>query len=85
MKHGQKRDNKKGIFNGQAGEKQYGAIERDGYIFDIEYSVIQQKGALHVYRDGVLMDEVTFRFTGEKPDEQQIESLIDHYIHQHSG
>jgi hypothetical protein len=59
-----------------------GAIERDGYIFDIEYSVIQQKGALHVYRDGVLIDELTFTFAGEKPNEQQIETLIDHYIEQ---
>ncbi|WP_409993894.1 DUF5370 family protein [Saccharococcus caldoxylosilyticus] len=45
---------------------------------------MQQKGALHVYRDGVLIDEVTFHFTGKKPNEQQIESLIDHYIDQRS-
>ncbi|NIK15981.1 hypothetical protein BDD39_002491 [Saccharococcus thermophilus] len=31
------------------------------------------------------MDEVTFRFTGKKLNEQQIESLIDHYIEQHNG
>ncbi|NUK28919.1 DUF5370 family protein [Parageobacillus sp. VR-IP] len=59
-------------------------MERDGYIFDVEYSVIQQKGALHVYRDGMLIDEVTFHFTGKKPNEQQIESLINHYIDQRS-
>lgn len=57
-----------------------GAMERDGYIFDIEYSVIHQKGALHVYRDGVLVDELTFTFAGEKPNEQQFETLIDDYM-----
>lgn len=57
-----------------------GAVERDGYIFDIEYSVIQQKGEILVYQKGTLIDDLSFSFNGKKPDEHQIESLIDAYI-----
>jgi hypothetical protein len=57
-----------------------GAIEQDGYIFKIEYSIVQQKGAIHVYREGMFIDELLFSFTGTKPDEHQIEALIDEYV-----
>ncbi|KZM56426.1 YbxH family protein [Geobacillus stearothermophilus] len=60
-----------------------GAIEHEGYIFEIEYSVLLQKGALHVYRDGEFIEEIEFSFSGEKPDEQQIESLVSEYVKQH--
>ncbi|WP_323744656.1 DUF5370 family protein [Thermaerobacillus caldiproteolyticus] len=43
-----------------------GAVERDGYIFDIEYSVIQQKGEILVYQKGTLIDELSFSFNGKK-------------------
>ncbi|GAB6889690.1 YbxH family protein [Geobacillus sp. FSL K6-0789] len=59
-----------------------GAIEHEGYIFEIEYSVLLQKGALHVYRDGELIEEIEFAFCGEKPDEQQIEELVSEYVEQ---
>lgn len=80
MKYERKWNNIKHILFDKKVVNDMGAMERDGYIFDIEYSVIHQKGALHVYRDGVLVDELTFTFAGEKPNEQQIETLIDDYM-----
>ncbi|ADU93392.1 hypothetical protein GYMC52_0921 [Geobacillus sp. Y412MC52] len=59
-----------------------GAIEHEGYRFEIEYSVLLQKGALHVYRNGKFIDEIVFPFRGEKPDEQQIEALVSEYVEQ---
>ncbi len=56
-----------------------GAIERKGYIFEPEYSVIGQNGAIHVYYNGAFVDEVTFTFTGKFPDHDQIEQLVDEY------
>ncbi|MCP8618124.1 DUF5370 family protein [Salirhabdus salicampi] len=57
-----------------------GAIQQDGHIFEIEYSVSLQKGAVHVYKDGNFLKEITFQFEGEKPDEEKIENLINHYL-----
>ncbi|AMX84217.1 hypothetical protein GS3922_11395 [Geobacillus subterraneus] len=61
-----------------------GAIEHEGYRFEIEYSVLLQKGALHVYRDGELIEEIVFPFHGQKPDERQIEALVSEYVEQHA-
>lgn len=56
-----------------------GAIERNGYVFEPEYSVIEQNGAIHVYHEGELIEEVRFAFSGKYPELDQIEQLIDDY------
>ncbi len=57
-----------------------GAIDRNGFRFEIEYSVINQTGALHVYRDGEFIEELTYQFSGDKPNPQDIEKMIDNYV-----
>ncbi|RFB19248.1 hypothetical protein DZB84_03050 [Bacillus sp. HNG] len=57
-----------------------GAIDRDGYRFETEYSVISQKGAIHVYRDGEFIKELTFSFTGEQPVPSLIEEVVDEFF-----
>jgi len=57
-----------------------GAIERGGYIFEPEYSVIEQNGAIHVYKDGQFIEEIKFSFSGEYPELGQIEQLVDKYF-----
>lgn len=59
-----------------------GAVERNGYRFEPEYSVINQKGAIHVYNKGEFLDEIKFTFSGEFPQLEQIEQLIDSYCDQ---
>ena len=56
-----------------------GAIERSGYIFEPEYSVIEQNGAIHVFREGEFVEEVKFTFHGKYPELDQIEQLVDDY------
>lgn len=56
-----------------------GAIERNGFRFEPEYSVIQQNGAIHVYKNGKFVEEVNFSFSGKYPDLNQIEELINNY------
>lgn len=56
-----------------------GAIERNGYRFVPEFSVTYQKGAVHVYRNGKYLDEITFDFSGKYPDVDQIEELVEQY------
>ncbi|WP_170006050.1 YbxH family protein [Bacillus fonticola] len=56
-----------------------GAIERNGYVFEPEYSVIEQNGAIHVYNKGTFVEEVTFSFSGKYPEPKQIEELIEKY------
>ncbi|RWR07837.1 YbxH family protein [Siminovitchia fortis] len=56
-----------------------GAIERNGFIFEPEYSVIEQNGAIHVYREGEFIEELKFSFSGEYPELDQIEELVDEY------
>lgn len=56
-----------------------GAIERNGYRFVPEFSVTYQKGAVHVYRNGKYLDEITFDFSGKYPDVDQIEKLVEQY------
>ena len=56
-----------------------GAIERSGYVFEPEYSVINQDGAIHVYHKGEFIEEIKFSFVGERPELDQIENLIDEF------
>ncbi|MCM3121628.1 YbxH family protein [Mesobacillus sp. AQ2] len=60
-----------------------GAIERSGYVFEPEYSVISQDGAIHVYYKGAFIEEITFSFEGEKPEPDKIEKLVDDYCEKH--
>ncbi len=59
-----------------------GAIERSGYIFEPEFSVINQKGAIHVYRKGELVEEIKFLFSGQFPEHDKIEEIVDEYCSQ---
>lgn len=56
-----------------------GAIERSGYRFEPEFSVINQKGAIHVSRNGEFVEEILFEFNGKFPANDQIEELVDTY------
>jgi transcriptional regulator NrdR family protein len=56
-----------------------GAIERNGYRFEPEYSVIKQNGAVHVYNNGKFVEEVKFTFSGKAPELDQIEDIVDDY------
>ncbi|WP_261131243.1 YbxH family protein [Bacillus sp. Marseille-Q3570] len=56
-----------------------GAIQRGAYTFEIEYSVSHQNGAVHVYEGGTFKQELPFEFTGDKPNEDEIEKMIDQY------
>ncbi|WP_174734848.1 YbxH family protein [Mesobacillus harenae] len=60
-----------------------GAIERDGYRFEPEFSVIEQNGAVHVYRNGEFIEELRFEFSGPFPELNQIEQLVDKYCVEH--
>jgi len=60
-----------------------GAIERNGYRFVPEYSVIQQNGAIHVYNREEFIEEIKFRFTGEIPGLDQIEDMVNQYCEDH--
>ncbi|KKI90387.1 hypothetical protein WQ54_20720 [Bacillus sp. SA1-12] len=59
-----------------------GAVERNGYRFEPEYSVIKQNGAIHVSNQGKYIEEIKFTFSGENPELDQIEQLIDTYCEQ---
>jgi hypothetical protein len=56
-----------------------GAVERNGYRFEPEFSVIEQNGAIHVYHQGEFVEELKFDFKGKVPEMDQIELLIDEY------
>ncbi|MUK88401.1 hypothetical protein GMD78_08360 [Ornithinibacillus sp. L9] len=56
-----------------------GAIERNGYVFEPEYSVIEQNGAIHVYHKGDFVEELTFSFSGKYPEPNKIEELVEQY------
>ncbi|MCL6573303.1 MAG: YbxH family protein [Bacillus sp. (in: Bacteria)] len=60
-----------------------GAIERSGYRFVPEFSVIHQHGAIHVYNRENFIEEIQFQFSGKFPELDQIEDLVDHYCDQH--
>ncbi|OMI26166.1 hypothetical protein BTA31_15175 [Bacillus haynesii] len=59
-----------------------GAIERNGYTFEPEYSVTRQNGAIHVYRRGRFVEEIQFEFHGEFPEHDLIEELVNHYCYE---
>jgi hypothetical protein len=56
-----------------------GAVERNGYRFEPEFSVIEQNGAIHVYHQGEFVEELKFDFKGKFPEMDQIEQLVDEY------
>jgi len=60
-----------------------GAVERSGYRFEPEFSVINQNGAIHVYHQGEFVEEIKFSFSGDFPVHDNIEKLIDQYCEQH--
>ncbi|MEH7442087.1 YbxH family protein [Bacillus sp. JJ1122] len=60
-----------------------GAVERNGYVFEPEYSVISQNGAIHVYHKGQFIEEIKFSYQGNFPELDQIENLIDMYCERH--
>ncbi|WP_026677032.1 DUF5370 family protein [Fictibacillus gelatini] len=57
-----------------------GAIERNGHMFEVEYSILLQKGGVHVYKDGEFLKELEFTFSGNQPDPEQIEQLVNSYF-----
>ncbi|MGV3488525.1 MAG: DUF5370 family protein [Tuberibacillus sp.] len=57
-----------------------GAIQKNGYTFGVEYSVMLQKGAVHVYKDGIFIKELPFEFCGRDPDPEQIEAVVDSFL-----
>lgn len=61
-----------------------GAIDQGGFRFEPEYSVINQKGAIHVSRNGEFIEEIKFQFTGNFPEAAQLEDIVDTYCEQHN-
>ncbi|RBP96339.1 hypothetical protein DFO70_101143 [Cytobacillus firmus] len=60
-----------------------GAIERNGYRFEPEFSVISQNGAIHVFHNGKFVDELKFEFSGKFPENDQIEDMVAQYCIRH--
>ncbi|WP_188456266.1 YbxH family protein [Virgibacillus oceani] len=56
-----------------------GAIDRNGYRFEPEFSVIEQNGAIHVYHTDQFVEEIKFSFSGKYPEPSQIEQLVNEY------
>jgi hypothetical protein len=61
-----------------------GAIERNGFVFEPEFSVISQKGAIHVYKNGTFLEEIEFDFSGKYPEHNMIEELVTHYCYENA-
>lgn len=61
-----------------------GAIERSGYRFIPEFSVIRQNGAIHVYNHDDFIEEIYFEFIGQFPELDKIEDLVDEYCQKHN-
>jgi hypothetical protein len=61
-----------------------GAIERSGYRFVPEFSVISQNGAIHVYHQDDFIDEIKFRFSGKFPELDKVEELVDDYCNKNN-
>lgn len=57
-----------------------GAIERSGYTFQPEFSVVRQNGAIIVYHQGEFVEEIEFEFNGEYPDHDLIDYCFEHEI-----
>jgi hypothetical protein len=60
-----------------------GAVERNGYVFEPEFSVVNQKGAIHVYHAGELIEEIQFNYMGDFPELSFLEELINTYCENH--
>ncbi|MBN8201374.1 YbxH family protein [Bacillus sp. NTK034] len=60
-----------------------GAIERNGYRFEPEFSVISQNGAIHVFHNGKFVEELKFEFSGKFPENDQIEEMVAQYCTRH--
>ncbi|MCS0789377.1 YbxH family protein [Cytobacillus pseudoceanisediminis] len=60
-----------------------GAIERNGYRFEPEFSVISQNGAIHVFHNGKFLEELKFEFSGKFPENDQIEEMVAQYCNRH--
>ncbi len=61
-----------------------GAIERSGYRFVPEFSVIKQNGAIHVYHQDDFIEEIQFKFSGKFPELDKIEEIVDDYCNKHN-
>ncbi|MBM7569739.1 YbxH family protein [Aquibacillus albus] len=61
-----------------------GAIQRNEYRFEPEYSVTYQKGAIHVYKGSEFLEEVTFSFDGKYSELEKIENIVDKYCQKHN-
>jgi hypothetical protein len=61
-----------------------GAIERNGFRFVPEFSVIGQNGAVHVYHQDQFIEEIHFHFEGKFPEIDKIEELVDQYCTKHN-
>ncbi|WP_017754218.1 DUF5370 family protein [Calidifontibacillus oryziterrae] len=57
-----------------------GAIEREGYVFEVEFSQISKTAAIHVHNKGNFVAELTFPFAGNEPTLQQIEGKIEEFL-----
>ncbi|HHW36703.1 MAG TPA: YbxH family protein [Bacillales bacterium] len=57
-----------------------GAIERDGFVFHVEYSQMAKIAAIHVTKRGQFIKELTFPFEGIEPAQEQIENKIEEYL-----
>lgn len=57
-----------------------GAISKNGYTFDVEYSVMLQKAAVHVYKNGEFIREMPFEFHGQDPAPEQIEEVVNSFF-----
>lgn len=57
-----------------------GAIQKKGFTFDVEYSQMLQRGAVHVYQNGEFIHEMPFTFIGNDPDPEEIERLVDTFF-----
>ncbi|MDM5225619.1 YbxH family protein [Cytobacillus sp. NJ13] len=60
-----------------------GAIERNGYRFEPEFSVISQNGAIHVFHNGKFVEELKFEFSGKFPENDQIEEMVAQYCNRY--
>ncbi|HHY74397.1 MAG TPA: YbxH family protein [Bacillus bacterium] len=57
-----------------------GAIEREGYVFHIEFSQITKTAAIHVTKEGDFVTELTFPFEGNEPTQEHIDNKIEDYL-----
>jgi len=57
-----------------------GAIDRNGYRFEVEFSQIAKKAAIHVTRKGEFIEELTMPFEGNAPTQEQIEQKIGEFL-----